>query len=73
MFATLTEFVATFTPLLHAKLTPAVVELAVSVTEVIAQVKVASGPAFAFGGVRLEVTITLSVAVHVFASVNKSV
>ena len=58
VFAILTGFAATFNPLLHANVAPSVAEVAVSVVEVRAQVKTISAPAFAFGSVVFELTIT---------------
>ena len=62
--AVVTVVEAVLVPLLHANVTPAVEEDAVSVKLVTRQVKLWSGPAFTLGVFRLGVTIAASLAVQ---------
>jgi hypothetical protein len=69
-----TIFTAVLIPLLQAKVVPVVVDVAVNVVEVVAQVRIASGPAFALGGTVLDKTPATSEAVQpLFGSVINKV
>ena len=65
-----TALVVVVGPLLHAKVAPVVVELIVKVIEFTTQVNVPPAPIFVFGGVMVDVTLAVAVAVHVLASVT---
>ena len=60
------DFVLPTPPPLHANVTPPVVDEAVSVTLVIAQVSVAGGAILTLGGVVFDITAAKAEAVHPF-------